>query len=313
MGKMTNRKHLDILKKGAEIWNRWRGDNPGEDIDLNKANLFRATLRGADLRDCDLSGASLTEIDLSGANLEGADLSDTNLFGANLKGANLSRVNLSHTNLMKADLSGADLYKADLTGANLSRARLFKTNLKKSTLSGANLSGARLKGADFSGAGVTGLKYDRRFMHGRYLGIRGIDSCHGNSIFKRDAQDQDYIDTYKGRNTSFIGKIWFWIWKQFDFGRSIFRVAVFGFLIIIIFSAIYNTIPGLLYCTDKTHLITPFSIMYFSISVFTTHGFGDIMPRNLAGEIIVSTEMILGYITFGLLIAIFANKLARRS
>jgi hypothetical protein len=25
--------------------------------------------------------------------------------------------------------------------------------------------------------------------------IRGIDSAHGNALFKRDAQDQDYIDT----------------------------------------------------------------------------------------------------------------------
>ena len=45
-------------------------------------NIYRDTLRGADLRETDLRGANLC-----GTNLRGADLRETDLYGANLYGA----------------------------------------------------------------------------------------------------------------------------------------------------------------------------------------------------------------------------------
>lgn len=56
-----------------------------------------------------------------------------------------------------------------------------------------------------------------------------------------------------------------------------------------------------------------FSPYYFSIVTFTTLGFGDVTPLNMAGEFWVTAEVILGYVMLGGLISIFANKLARRS
>lgn len=58
---------------------------------------------------------------------------------------------------------------------------------------------------------------------------------------------------------------------------------------------------------------TWFTSFYFSIVTYTTLGFGDVKPATLIGEIIVSTEVILGYTTLGLLLAVLAEKLARRS
>jgi hypothetical protein len=55
---------------------------------------------------------------------------------------------------------------------------------------------------------------------------------------------------------------------------------------------------------------TPF---YYSFVTFTTLGFGDVTPGNLGGEIIVTVEVVLGYITLGILVSILANKVARRS
>jgi hypothetical protein len=40
---------------------------------------------------------------------------------------------------------------------------------------------------------------------------------------------------------------------------------------------------------------TWFTPFYFSIVTYTTLGFGDVKPATLIGEIIVSTEVILGY------------------
>jgi hypothetical protein len=56
-----------------------------------------------------------------------------------------------------------------------------------------------------------------------------------------------------------------------------------------------------------------FSFFYYSIVTFTTLGFGDITPISWCTEILVTIEVILGYIMLGGLISILANKLARRS
>ena len=47
--------------------------------------------------------------------------------------------------------------------------------------------------------------------------------------------------------------------------------------------------------------------------VNTTLGFGDVRPATLAGEIVVSSEVILGYTTLGLLLSVLAQSIARRS
>ena len=88
--------------------------------DLSRANLSRADLSSADLSFTDLSGGSLYSADLSDANLPNADLSGTNLSNANLSGANLSGADLSGADLSDTDLSGTDLYLTDFSGADLS-------------------------------------------------------------------------------------------------------------------------------------------------------------------------------------------------
>ena len=96
---MKEQELKDLLKKHR----KWiYGENGGE-----RADLYGANLRGADLRDADLYGANLR-----GANLRGA-----NLYGANLRGANLRGANLYGANLRGADLYGANLRGADLYGA----------------------------------------------------------------------------------------------------------------------------------------------------------------------------------------------------
>ncbi|WP_041279584.1 ion channel [Desulfobacula toluolica] len=53
---------------------------------------------------------------------------------------------------------------------------------------------------------------------------------------------------------------------------------------------------------------TKFTYYYYSIVTFTTLGFGDIVPNDIKSEIIITIEVILGYIMLGGLISIFATK-----
>src|SRR6266508_3982403 len=144
---MANRKHLEILKRGVEEWNRWRYDNPDIKPDLSGAKLHEAVLTRAILRDADLSEANLSGTKLSGANLIEANLTMAILTGAVLNGANLIEANLLEADLSGADLTGADLSWVDLTRAKLTEATLRNASLQASRLLNANLDGAILTGA----------------------------------------------------------------------------------------------------------------------------------------------------------------------
>ncbi|WP_225940602.1 ion channel [Desulfomicrobium macestii] len=55
------------------------------------------------------------------------------------------------------------------------------------------------------------------------------------------------------------------------------------------------------------------ALQYYSIVTFTTLGFGDIVPKTGVAAFLVTLEVITGYIMLGGLIAIFANRLAKRN
>jgi hypothetical protein len=224
--------------------------------------------------------------DLREANLTGA-----NLAGALLRGADLGKANLSRANLTDAILGGSDFSGADLSGANLNR-----TNLRL-----ANLSNAQ----------VTGVQWQLRAMRGCYLGVRGLDSCFGNALFKRAAADQDFLDTLEAHLKGARGMALFRAWGLIDYGRSLLRVAAISFGLAAIYGAIYRIFPHVLDYKDSAN--TWFTPYYFSIVTYTTLGFGDVRPATLAGEIIVSSEVVLGYTTLGLLLSVLAQSIARRS
>lgn len=137
---MANTEHLNILKGGAENWNKWREENAKVHPSLADVKLQGVNLHGANLRDSDLRGASLTDVDFSEA-----DLGNTNLFGSKIVDANLSRSNLN-----LSELSWANLHSVNLSGANLENSVLIETNFRSTILVGANLAGAYLKGTVFA-------------------------------------------------------------------------------------------------------------------------------------------------------------------
>ena len=278
---------------------------------LSLANFTKANLSDADLSEASLSGALLREATLGGANLTGANLSGANLIGAYLSGAALDGTNLRGADLSRASLIGTNLSRANLSLADLSGGNLRGADLAETDLSGANLSRANLSLSNLSNAELTNVRWQLHAMRGCYLGVRGLNSCFGNALFRRAAADQDFLDTLEAHLKGSRRMALFWAWGLIDYGRSLLRVAVISFGVALLYGVIYKVFPSILDFKDSAN--TWFTPYYFSIVTYTTLGFGDVKPATLAGEMIVSSEVILGYTTLGLLLSVLAQNIARRS
>src|SRR5262245_24761239 len=56
---MANKEHLELIKQGVDVWNKWRDKHPDTRPELRKANVVGADLSGADLSKANLYGASI--------------------------------------------------------------------------------------------------------------------------------------------------------------------------------------------------------------------------------------------------------------
>ncbi len=87
---MATEKHLKILSKGLDAWNKWRTENSYITSDLDEISL-----KNLKLQHIDLSYTSLIDTDLSGADLSHARLDAASLWGTKLIGSILSHAYLA--------------------------------------------------------------------------------------------------------------------------------------------------------------------------------------------------------------------------
>jgi uncharacterized protein YjbI with pentapeptide repeats len=136
---MVDKKCLDILENGIDVWNDWRKETKDTRLDLN---------------DADLSGRILDGADFTLANLVRADLSNTSLENANFNRANLLRTKLNNAILIKANFTAAEFFgvnlsNADLSGASFNNAEIEHTNFERATLAESDFSYAFIFNSNF--------------------------------------------------------------------------------------------------------------------------------------------------------------------
>lgn len=196
--KLHERKRAQHLHKMVELakaaqtsdefvsgWNSWveqqRRVTPGFRIELGYVNLVEelketclfTTARGA-------PGLAIDGIDLKNANLTFSRIENSVARKSSLVGSLCRYASFVGTNLNLSDLSHADFYRAQISGVYLSRARIV---------------GANFTNANISGANVFAVEFSRHSMGGRYEEIAGVETTYGESVWRRSAMDQDYIDT----------------------------------------------------------------------------------------------------------------------
>jgi len=147
---------------------------------------------------------------------------------------------------------------------------------------------------------------------------------------KRYINDEQWIEAWRNRGNgrNFI----FFFWELMSHcGRSIGLWVAWSLFFVLVSTVTYTPAPGWMpewWCnfwqqhgaafeqTVSAYRGEPlnfWSCFYFSIVSFTTLGFGDIAASNSMARLLVTTQVIFGYVMLGGLISIFANKFARRS
>jgi hypothetical protein len=214
---MSQKGHFEILKQGAEAWNKWIEENRElllyfggvnlNGIKLPDMDLAGINLRGADLYNADFSRTNLQEASFYRAHLLQANLCKANLHGANFYRADLQVANLREANLVKADLSCTNLSEADLRGANLTEANLGVANLNSAQLEGTNLTNSVMGWSTLGGVDLSAVKGLDTVQHKGPSSV-GVDTIYRSKgkipeSFLRGAGVPDMFITYAA---SLIGK-----------------------------------------------------------------------------------------------------------
>lgn len=246
--------------------------------------------------------------DLSESDLNGSDFSESNMANAKFVGANLAGSKFHNVRLYMATFSSCDLSNAVFKEADLSGADLSLTNLKFTTFADTNLAGCKWQFESFSTRVFEAFSVEKPK---RFLGCR-VDSAYGNERFKKAVREEAYIEEVTQAHP--LGyKLWL---LSSDCGRSIRIWSLWSILFAFVFAWIIFKIglAGFAFDEQVTALIKGgdfWSFLYYSTVTFT--GFGDISPVTGLAMLVVVSEVIIGFVMLGLLVSIFANKVASRS
>ena len=325
-----------LTEEGVETWNKWRLENTGEDILLEGANLG-----GRDLKGVYLNSGTLKDDDkhwfkgrvyLKGANFYNAHLESALLTKAHLEGAQLKLAHLEGADLLEANLKGASLMGACLQGSHFIGASVDGSTLiwkpkvnwaqKKEDWNFTDFSGVALDSVRIDPPTKQLLEYNVR----RKYWEKWYREKNWYEIFTEEDEEEDR--SLRGR---IIREPIRWFWAISDYGRSTGRIIFTFFGLALIFANIYyywgamdyyilhyilrvDGQPGFVsyLFVDKSGVavswwLVPLRTLYFSI-VMTTLGFGDMYAnaQSIWGHILLSLQVILGYVLLGALVTRFA-------
>ena len=84
-----------------------------------------------------------------------------------------------------------------------------------------------------------------------------------------------------------------------------------GILLLAIFASVYSLI-SLQDPEAFSEVLTPFSSIYFSLTILATVGFGDIAPSSVPARSVAMVQMVLDLVFIGVLVRVLTNA-AKRS
>lgn len=96
-------------------------------------------------------------------------------------------------------------------------------------------------------------------------------------------------------------------WGLRSLNRSLILILINYFEIIIGFAILYLTLSCVKYSVTNSIVTNPISSLYYSIVTITTLGYGDILPINATGQILVILELIFSFILVILILGVLIS------
>jgi hypothetical protein len=161
----------------------------------------------------------------------------------------------------------------------------------------ANLSGTIFKWTKMNDVILDGVSFNNRT---KFLSVNlsSIDFTLA-SLLQDLVVGQQKIEHLERRSQYFAT---FLKWTC-DYGRSFRRFVICYMGIIFVFSLMYSLIPDMVNSSDFL------GCLYFSALTFMRIGYIDIHPISPIGKLMTITEVSIGYIMLGLLVAIFSRRM----
>ena len=273
------------------------------------------------LSEFNLNQANLEKINLVNAIMKNSNLSRANLANASMYGINLNSSNLFKTNFENANLNGANLENCNLLGANFTNTKLRNINWGKNykVINELEAEEAYKKG-DIK---LANKKYREAEDIYRNIKISMQSQTLGNDtgeffIREMTVKRKQFNKFSLKRIGSKIIEI------TTGYGEKLKNI-VFTILSIIIICMLFYGIEGVRYSDpiygeriigffsddiEKFGLLNTIgNLFYFSVVVYSTVGFGEIVPIGILGKSIVIFEGIIG----GLVLAILIIALYKKS
>jgi hypothetical protein len=301
-----SQEQYDMLKRcfdnrNMTEWNKWRKDHADEVIWLQgrdfkgwwlkKANLMHGTF---------FDSQTKREINYSGE----VHLENSIFEKAHLEGCNLLAAHLQNTDFTRAKLQGADFSRAIVDGGTL----IWTYEIDHKT--------------KFEGVGLDAARIYPRTKQLLECNIRRMN---WEEWYKwRDWFKYAPKEERKKRSQFFLKNTIGRFWEISDYGISTKRVIITFFALAFVFANIYYhwgriAPPGIvenLFEVEKAtgevvvvpSWLVPLRTLYFSIVTMTTLGFGDMYAnaQSIWGHILLSLQVILGYVLLGALVTRFA-------
>ncbi|HYD86252.1 MAG TPA: pentapeptide repeat-containing protein [Vitreimonas sp.] len=228
------------------------------------------------------------------------------------EGSRLTDLNLSDTQAVRAQFQKATLRRVDFSSANLNKAHLEDADLRESRLNGASL-------------GFVRYTEDRFLSRGTVVMETHLDrASYVDPVFYRYARDQYYLYALRYTNRGNLAfRVFFFLWwLTSDYGRNLFLWVCWCLLVIACFSvalgAAYFAPPlpfslgeGAQFSVGGVPPGKLSTVLYVSAMTFIGNSVAD--PLNQQAEMMLLSESLLGFVMFGLLLAILAEKVARRA
>ncbi|MBL7154484.1 MAG: pentapeptide repeat-containing protein [Phycisphaerae bacterium] len=302
--KMLKRCSLD---GNIDRWNNWRKNNPSVDIELEGQDFSRWWLKDVMLRKLAEEGDVY---------LQRAVFND-----ARLESAKFNFAHLQNTTFIDANLESAIFYKAHLQGAD------FQTVLTN----GATSFWESEIDRESSFLGVS-LDTVRIHPKTKQLLEYNIRRKNWEEWYKNEdvpITRSSLLPNTKMRlaTNRLLKRIIRRFWGLSDYGRSTGRIIEGFFALAMLFAIVYYTWgaldyyvfnlenePGIvsnLFANEHGVVkwwLVPSRTMYFSVVTMTTLGFGDMYAnaQSIWGHILLTIQVILGYVLLGALVTRFA-------